>query len=95
MRHFGTRFDHTDAESFSAVGDLPNLVDLMLVFAVGLIAALATVTAPEKTLSQQKIEMSRELPEAPGQADKDGGGLEAVGRVFRDPATGKHYMLSR
>ncbi|MEM6415296.1 MAG: hypothetical protein AAF720_11655 [Pseudomonadota bacterium] len=90
MREFtGTRFD--EETSISGVGDLPNLADLMLVFAVGLIAALAA--AKDGNSVPEPVETSAELPEIPADAAADGTGLEAVGRVFEDPETGKLYLI--
>ncbi|MEM9667430.1 MAG: hypothetical protein AAF950_00765 [Pseudomonadota bacterium] len=89
MREFtGTRFD--EDQSISGIGDLPNLADLMLVFAVGLIAALAAATNGRAI--PELVETGSELPELPGDATADGAGLEAVGRVFEDPETGKLYL---
>ncbi|MEM7004958.1 MAG: hypothetical protein AAF498_03685 [Pseudomonadota bacterium] len=83
------RFD--EENSISGIGDLPNLADLMLVFAVGLIAALAAAT--NGGALPEPVEAGAELPELPGDATADGAGLEAVGRVFEDPETGKLYLI--
>ena len=60
------RFDEADAEP---MGPMANLVDIMLVFAVGLIAALAASQGgeshPLKELSKQEVTQGRELPEVP------------------------------
>ncbi|MEM6914337.1 MAG: hypothetical protein AAF511_10210, partial [Pseudomonadota bacterium] len=85
MRDFTTtRFDNELAAG--GIGDLPNLADLMLVFAVGLIAALAA--ASNGVVVPQEVDAGAELPQLPGDASSDGSGLEAVGRVFEDPETG-------
>lgn len=90
MRDFtATRFDENARAG--DIGDLPNLADLMLVFAVGLIAALAT--ASNGKAIPKPVEAGAELPALPGDAASDGAGLEAVGRVFEDPDTGKLYIV--
>ncbi|MEM8985219.1 MAG: hypothetical protein AAGC95_00710 [Pseudomonadota bacterium] len=90
MRDFSsTRFD-SDAHA-ADVGHLPNLMDLMLVFAVGLIAALASFD--RRPIVIEDAQAGPELPETPASADADGEGLEAVGQVYRDPETGKLYII--
>jgi len=90
MRDFTTnRFD--EPSGTGGIGDLPNLADLMLVFAVGLIAAMAS-SGDHKTV-REEMEMGQELPELPTSADAAGNGLEAVGRVYKDPETGKLYVV--
>ena len=84
-----TRFD--EEVSTGGIGDLPNLADLMLVFAVGLIAALAASSGGQ--VVPEVVEAGAELPNLPGEASADGSGLEAVGRVFQDPETGKLYVI--
>ena len=90
MRDFGrTRCD--SESSSSGIGELPNLADLMLVFAVGLIAALAASSGGR--VVPEEVEAGSELPQLPGDAKADGSGLEAVGRGFKDPETGKLYVV--
>lgn len=90
MRNFtATRFD-MDSQATN-IGQLPNLMDLMLVFAVGLIAALASFNG--QTVRVQDVDMGPELPEMPMSADATGEGLEAVGQVYRDPETGKLFII--
>ncbi|MEO0882645.1 MAG: hypothetical protein AAFY34_07900 [Pseudomonadota bacterium] len=90
MRDFSqTRFDRD--MHVADVGNLPNLMDLMLVFAVGLIAALASFNG--QPLVIQDADLGPELPELPASADASGDGLEAVGQVYRDPQTGKMYII--
>ncbi|MEM1434657.1 MAG: hypothetical protein AAGG11_11420 [Pseudomonadota bacterium] len=92
MRDLGrTRFDDGAQENGP---DLPNLADLMLVFVTGLIAALA---ASSGSFADRQVlddaELSRELPSLPASANAAGEGLEAVGQVFKDPKTGKLYVI--
>jgi len=88
----GSRFDAGDDDP---MGPLANLADIMLVFAVGLMVALA---ASEQGLQQAQsggvnVEKGREMPEVPSGAGETGSGYEAVGRVYRDPETGKMVMI--
>lgn len=95
------RFSATDEDP---LGPLANLLDLMLVFACGLIAALIAMSEQlqqhfqssdqMQQLQQQTIvEQGRELPSMPGQGANGGEGYEAVGQVYRDPKTGKLILI--
>jgi hypothetical protein len=80
------------------LSSLANLVDLMLVFACGLLVALAAKTDVlqkfEVQRSQQTVERGRELPRLPDSLQGQGGqGLESVGQVYRDPASGKLILI--
>ena len=94
------RFSSTDDEP---LGPMANLLDLMLVFACGLIAALIAMSeqlqnhfqAEESNTSQQVIERGRELPKMPGQGANGGEGYESVGQVYRDPKTGKLILIGQ
>ncbi|MCB9763664.1 MAG: DUF2149 domain-containing protein [Alphaproteobacteria bacterium] len=74
-----------------------NLIDVMLVFACGLIAALLArspllqeaLVPPEA----QAVEKGRELPALPERGGAGGAGLESVGTVYRDPETGKLILV--
>ncbi|MDX1653710.1 MAG: hypothetical protein R3310_00720 [Candidatus Competibacteraceae bacterium] len=87
-----SRFDIQDPEP---LGPLANLVDIMLVFACGLIAALAAAQGGlgEGMRGGQVVEKGRELPEIPEAMGQGGRGLDPVGRVFRDPETGKLILI--
>jgi len=94
------RFAQTDEDP---LGPLANLLDLMLVFACGLIAALIAMSEqlqqhfqPLQAKVQQQpqvIERGRELPQLPGAGAEGGQGFEPVGQVYRDPATGKLILI--
>ncbi|KAB7623379.1 DUF2149 domain-containing protein [Alkalilimnicola sp. S0819] len=85
-----------DAQAEEPLGPLANLVDIMLVFACGLIAALF---ASSEMLDQhmqrraQVLEEGRELPELPAGMGRGGEGYESLGRVYRDPRTGKLILI--
>lgn len=88
-----SRFDTQDEEP---LGPLANLVDIMLVFACGLIAALVAANGgltEHFTQQGQQIEKGRELPEVPTGSGKAGSGFEAVGQVYRDSKTGKLILI--
>lgn len=78
------------------VGPMANLLDLMLVFACGLIVALVAMSTQLQdyfTAPQQIIERGQELPEMPQSGEKGGVGMVPVGQVFQDPETGKLILL--
>ncbi|MGH1370607.1 MAG: DUF2149 domain-containing protein [Cellvibrionaceae bacterium] len=94
------RFCATDEDP---LGPLANLLDLMLVFACGLIAALIAMSeqlqnhfqSSQHLPSQQVVEQGKELPQMPGQGADGGEGYEAVGQVYRDPKTGKLILIGQ
>lgn len=80
------------------LGPLANMVDVVLVFACGLIAALVAQTDLLEQLEAARrpvaVERGRELPRLPDSVEGDSGkGLESVGQVYRDPATGKLILI--
>ncbi|MEM7138573.1 MAG: DUF2149 domain-containing protein [Myxococcota bacterium] len=89
---FRSRFE-SDTEPMAVMG---NLVDVMLVFACGLIAALLA-SSPELRRGihpdAQDITRGRELPRLPDAAQEGGAGMERVGQVYRDPETGKLILI--
>jgi hypothetical protein len=85
-----------DGESEEPLGPLANLVDIMLVFACGLIAALFASSEQLQTHLQQRsqvVEQGRELPDLPEGIGEAGQGFEPMGRVYRDPKTGKLILI--
>lgn len=90
---FRSRFDDDAGDPLAAMA---NLVDVMLVFACGLIAALAMgrfVLADGKAQGTE-VQQGREVPELPSGDGQGGSGMTSVGRVFRDPKTGKLILIS-
>lgn len=83
------------------MGPMANLIDIILVFACGLVAALVSVSPDLQThfkqaQTQQTIQLSKELPQVPEQlkhALGTGEGYEALGQVYRDPKTGKLILI--
>lgn len=85
-----------DSESEEPLGPLANLVDIMLVFACGLIAALfASSEQLQSHLEErsQVVEQGKELPDLPEGMGEAGRGFEPMGRVYRDPQTGKLILV--
>lgn len=90
------RFNQIDEEP---LGPLANLLDLVLVFACGLIAALISMSdqieSHFQSAKKQIVEKGRELPQMPDAESLGGEGYEAVGQVYRDPKSGKLILLGQ
>lgn len=88
-----------DSEQEEPLGPLANLLDLMLVFACGLIAAMIGMSGQIKDHfkepSQQIIQKGAELPTMPDLGNAGGQGYESVGQVYRDPNTGKLILIGQ
>jgi hypothetical protein len=83
------RFDDTDEDPRAS---LVNLVDVMLVFACGLIAALAAGT--QGGLKTPKpVDKGQEISRPAAGITQNGSGYDRVGEVFRDPKTGKLVLI--
>lgn len=82
------RFDQSDEDPRAS---LVNLVDVMLVFACGLIAAIAGaqggLTAPKP------VDKGRPIERPASGITQAGSGYDRVGEVFRDPKTGKLVLI--
>lgn len=86
-----SRFDAPDEEP---MGPLANLADIMLVFAVGLMVALAAAEGGQQEASGgMAIETGREIPDPPDGAGEAGSGFEPMGQVYRDPETGRLLLI--
>lgn len=81
-------FDHGDDDPRAS---LVNLVDVMLVFACGLIAAIAG-TQQARTMPQP-VEKGRQIERPAAGAGQSGSGYHRVGEVYRDPKTGKLVLI--
>ncbi len=94
-------FDGGDVNPMDGVA---NLADVMLVFACGLMLALIAywnVDVSGVSGSIDPVEQGQEITEDVGglgeKRDESGESetrFEEVGRVYRDPATGKLYMVT-
>ena len=91
---------------------LANLLDLMMVFACGLIVALVLSWNMQNVLFKEvtpdkrqqiiqaiqkmiEVDQGQELDALPdaAQGGKGGSGLQEMGRVYKDPKTGKMLMI--
>ncbi|WP_447968425.1 hypothetical protein [Nitrospira sp. M1] len=97
MKRSTWRSSRFDIQEDEPLGPLANLVDIMLVFACGLIAALAALSPEliERLTQPQVVEKGQELPNVPPGIKHMGEGYESMGQVFRDPKTGKLYLIER
>jgi hypothetical protein len=86
--HLDSRFDQSDEDPRAS---LVNLVDVMLVFACGLIAAIAGANGALK--SPQPVEKGKQIERPADGITQDGSGYDRVGEVFRDPKTGKLMLV--
>ena len=83
-----SRFDHDDEDPRAS---LVNLVDVMLVFSCGLLAALAA--GGHAVLQPREITQGREIAAPPKAEQAAGQGYQSVGQVYRDPKTGKLLLI--
>lgn len=83
------RFDDHDEDPRAS---LVNLVDVMLVFACGLLAALAA-GSQAVLKAPQPVEKGQEIERPAVGAQQAGNGYDRVGEVFRDPKTGKLVLI--
>jgi len=98
MRHNQSRprFAQEDTDPLSGFA---NIMDVMLVFALGLLVALIA-RSPELrqhfNLEQVEVSTGRELVEMPDSMQGTGNGaegMESVGQVYRDSKTGKLILI--
>ncbi len=82
------RFDHGDEDPRAS---LVNLVDVMLVFACGLIAAIAGAHGGFK--APKPVEKGRPIERPAAGVTQAGSGFDRVGEVYRDPKTGKLVLI--
>lgn len=90
-RRWQSRFEEPAAPD--PANPLANLVDIMLVFACGLIAALAAMTGGHSNPAGAPVTAGRELSAPPAPAAAGGPGLMPVGQVYRDPASGQLLLF--
>lgn len=91
-----------DSQDDEPLGPLANLVDIMLVFACGLIAALVAQSADLKqhfnVENSKAIEAGKELVEVPESlrnSVQGAEGYQSMGQVYKDPETGKLILISQ
>ena len=86
-----------ETDAVDPMDSMANLVDVMLVFACGLIAALVVSQGglqQDQAAQPKEIEKKQELPEMPQGLGANGGGYDPVGQVYKDPKTGKLILIS-
>lgn len=90
-------------EDVNPMDSLSNLADVMLVFACGIMLALiinwnvdvgATVTDPVELEQGQEVTGVEDFGDGEGVLSEDGQ-YEEMGTVYRDPKTGKLYMIDK
>lgn len=82
------RFEQGDEDPRAS---LVNLVDVMLVFACGLIAAIAGTQGELK--APRPVEKGRQIERPAAGVTQPGSGYSRVGEVYRDPKTGKLVLI--
>lgn len=101
-----SRFSNTDSETDPLTG-FANIMDVMLVFALGLMLALVTQSSELKqhfSLSQGiadentgvPVQAGKELLSVPESMQNPQGqmqGMESLGQVYKDPKTGKLILV--
>ncbi len=93
---------HRESEDINPLEGVINIVDAMLVFACGLMLALAVYWNIDLGPIGERININRgrEVTEVPELRDdlietQDQGKLyERMGTVYKDPATGQLFMLT-
>ena len=98
IRNKGRLRRSRSSENFSPMDGLGNMADAMLVFACGLILALimswnvdvtdkGEIQNPEKKYEVEGFEQN-----ATEEIDADSN-LQEMGKVYKDPETGKYYVV--
>jgi len=94
--------DFFDKQDDEPLGPLANLVDIILVFACGLIAALVSINPNLQehfsVQKEQNITSGKELSDVPKDIKKNldsNSGYESLGQVYKDPKTGKLILISK
>lgn len=95
--------EHFTKEDDEPLGPLANLVDIILVFACGLIAALVALSPNLQEHFNVKpqtevVTQGKELIDVPKNIKEkmDGtNGYESLGQVYKDPKTGKLILISK
>ncbi|MDD7390989.1 MAG: DUF2149 domain-containing protein [Lachnospiraceae bacterium] len=92
-KRLSSRYEEEDDNS-NPLENLTNLFDVMLVFACGLMVALImSLNVDVSRLDQAVIEYKDTSGGKATVEEADGLNMEEVGTVYRDPETGKTYIL--
>ena len=103
-RYSGSRYGGaSDSEDINPMDGLSNLADVMLVLAIGIMLALVLHwnidVAPKTAVTTERH--GEEISEIDGFGDSEEKPLDGdvdyedmgSGRIYRDPATGKYYLV--
>ena len=100
MRNLSTTaaFDQEWVSTTDPMSSMGNLMDVMLVFACGLMLALATywdvgLYTTDETAENDMTQIEGELSEGQAVSQSVENGFSYVGEVYRDPTTGDLYVL--
>ena len=98
----GRFLPQSEGEDINPLDGMANLADVMLVFACGLMLALITFwnvdvvgTSRRSDLDVPRQELTETVSDVSSSQGEeiDSEGLEEYGRVYRDPETGKLYLV--
>lgn len=87
------------AEDFSPMEGVGNMADAMLVFALGILLALIiswNVDVSDKGEIGKSVQSKYEIEDINENAEEtmeNGDNLQEMGKVYKDPDTGKYYVV--
>lgn len=81
-----------DEQENDPMAGLANLLDVMLVFCVGLMIALV-LSWNLQSIIFVNVERGREIKELPQLQEAGGQGYHERGKVYQDPETGKLILI--
>ncbi len=84
------RTNRKPAEDINPMESVANLVDVMLVFACGLIIALIAAWNVDVAKTPYHVSDIKESQEQEEISPED---LQEMGKVYKDPETGKLYVI--
>ena len=82
-------------EPENPMDSLSNLSDVMLVFACGLMVALIINLNVDVSRLSEAVVRYKDDSENAEVERRDGAGMEEIGKVYRDPKTGKTYIVDK
>ncbi len=83
------------SEPENPLDSLSNLSDVMLVFACGLMVALIINLNVDVSRLSEAVVRYKDDSESAEVERRDGAGMEEIGKVYRDPKTGKTYIVDK
>ena len=104
LRKGGNSYLLDDGDDSDPTASLVNMVDIMLVLAVGFLILAVTATGVmdmntdhnnQQSTPQSMVDVQegKEVPNTIEQGDSSGSGYSQVGVVYKDPETGKLVMV--